>query len=254
MIVVVPLILCLSLTSGLAQTRPDCSGKWTKIPPAAGESAETLAITQTPDTVTVHDATGQWVHKLDGPEGPSLLRVAMSLLGKTFVVRATSTSQATNVVFREQTKRYSRQLPAPGVVAVGAFSNIRYTEEHAYGQAVQLWRQGDRLLGLFMYTDGLQADFHTGLLEHVMFNPGTGQLSFDAYASQFHFKGRLEKMALTGLLKRTHPVDGRQVAADQVTLKRSAELTGEMRTYESEEEWNQYAAEVLKRLGPRGKS
>jgi len=137
------------------------------------------------------------------------------------------------------------------VVVVGAFSNIRYTEEHAYSQAVQLWRQEDRLLGLFMYTDGLQADFHTGLLEHVRFNPATGELSFDAYASQFHFDGRLEETTVKGLLKRMHPVDGHQVTEDQVILTRSAEITDSMRGYASEKEWNRDAAEVLKRLGPR---
>jgi hypothetical protein len=143
---------------------------------------------------------------------------------------------------------------APAVVVVGAFSNIRYTEEHAYGQAVQLWRQGDRLLGLFLYTDGRQFDFNTGLLEHVMFNPATGELSFDAYASQFHFKGRLAKATVTGLLKRMHPLDGRQIAADHIVLKRNGVLTGEMRTYPSEDEWNEYAAGMLKRLGPGRKS
>ena len=136
------------------------------------------------------------------------------------------------------------------VIVEGEFSNIRYTEDHAYGQSVQLWRQGSRLLGLFMFTDGLQADFHTGLLEHVRFNSATGELSFDAYASQFHFDGRLEKAAVKGMLKQMHPVDGRQVAEGQVVLKRNANLTESMRDYSSEVDWNRYASEVLKRLGP----
>jgi hypothetical protein len=139
MSLVAPLILCLSLTAGLAQTRPDFSGKWTKIPAAPGESVEILTITQTRDTLTVDDAGRRWVHKLDGsesknvttevqvstsswdgdtlvtlfpirssPEGPYVLRVAMSLDGKTLVVHATSTSQTTNGVLREETKRYSK--------------------------------------------------------------------------------------------------------------------------------------------------
>jgi hypothetical protein len=103
-----------------------------------------------------------------------------------------------------------------------------------------------------MYTDGLQADFHTGPLEHVLFNAHSGELSFDAYASQFHFEGRLAKTAVKGLLKRMHPESGRQVAADQVVMKRNAELSTMMSRYKSEEEWNRYAAEVLKRLGPPG--
>jgi uncharacterized membrane protein len=141
-----PLILCVSLTAGLVQTRPDFSGKWTKIPAAAGEPAEILTLTQTQDTLTIDDTRRRWIHKLDGaesknvtmegnpsresiqvstskwegdtlvtlfpiqssPEGPYVLRVAMSLDGKTLVVRVTSTSQATGAVIREQTKRYSK--------------------------------------------------------------------------------------------------------------------------------------------------
>jgi hypothetical protein len=146
MSLVAPLILCLSLTAGLAQTRLDFSGKWTKIPAAAGEPVEILTITQTQDTLTADDAGRRWVHKLDGsesknvttegnppresvqvstsswegdtlvtlypiqssPQGPYLLRVAMSLDGKTLVVRITSTSQTTNAVFLKETRRYSK--------------------------------------------------------------------------------------------------------------------------------------------------
>ncbi len=136
------------------------------------------------------------------------------------------------------------------VTVEGGFSNIRYTEEHAYGQELKLWRHGRRLVGLFLFTEGPQADFHTGLLEHVRFNSATGELSFDAYASQFHFDGRLEKAAVKGMLKQMHPVDGRQVAEGQVVLKRNANLTESMRDYSSEVDWNRYPSEVLKRLGP----
>lgn len=145
-LVVAPLVLCLSLTAGLDQTRPQFSGKWTKIPAAAGEPIQILTITQTQDTLTVDEAGRRWIHKLDGseskhvttqdnppresvqiskstweadtlvtvfpiqdgPEGPYRLRVAMSLDGKTLVVRATSTSQTTGAVLREQTTRYSK--------------------------------------------------------------------------------------------------------------------------------------------------
>jgi hypothetical protein len=131
------------------------------------------------------------------------------------------------------------------VVVVGGFSNVRYTAEHAYGQEVELWRQGKRLLGLFMYTEGPQADFHTGLLENVSFDSATGRLSFDAYASQFHFEGKLETNAVRRLLKQMHPIDGRQVAANQIVLRRSRKLSDGMRQYTSGDEWTRHAAEVL---------
>ena len=143
-----------------------------------------------------------------------------------------------------------RSADSARIIVEGGFSNIRYTEEHAYGQEVKLWRQGSRLLGLFMYTEGLQTDFHTGLLEHVRFNSATGELSFDAYASQFHFDGRLEKATIKGVLKQMHPLDGRQVAEDQVIFTRNAKLTDTMRDYASEDDWNHDASELLKRRGP----
>lgn len=139
------LMIFLSLTVGFTQTRPDFSGTWARTPAVAGEPVEILTITQTRDTLTVDDAGHRWVHTLDGseskrattadnpeesvqlatsswegdtlvtvfpiqsgPEGPYLLRVAVSLDGKTLVVHATSTSQTTNAVFRQETKRYSQ--------------------------------------------------------------------------------------------------------------------------------------------------
>ncbi len=145
MSLVASLLLCLSLTPGLVQTRPDFSGKWTRIPAAAGDPVERLTITQTKDTLTVDDAGHRRVHKLGasdgkpatsvnpaeesfqistsswegvtlvtlfpirtGPEGPYVLRVAVSLEGKTLVVHATSTSDTTKAVFADETKRYSK--------------------------------------------------------------------------------------------------------------------------------------------------
>jgi hypothetical protein len=136
-----PLLLCLTLTAAFAQTRPDFSGTWTRIPAAAGQPTETLTLAQTPNTLTADVAGRRWVHKLDGseskhvatdgtvqistsrwegdtlvttypiqsgPQGPYVLRVALSLDGKILAVRATSTSQATGAVFLEETKRYSK--------------------------------------------------------------------------------------------------------------------------------------------------
>ena len=54
-LVVAPLLLCLTLAAGLEQTKPDFSGKWTKIPTAPGEAVETMTISQTADTLTIED-------------------------------------------------------------------------------------------------------------------------------------------------------------------------------------------------------
>lgn len=141
MSVTAALLLCLTLTAAPAQTRPDFSGKWTRIPAAADQPTEMLTLAHTQNTLTADVAGRRWVHALDGsesknvstdgtvqistsrwegdtlvttypiqsgPQGPYVLRVALSLEGKILVVRATSTSQATGAVFLEETKRYSK--------------------------------------------------------------------------------------------------------------------------------------------------
>ena len=149
----------------------------------------------------------------------------------------------------------ARRVQATGdgasVRVVGGFSNVRYTAEHAYGYQLELWRSGGRLVGLFMFTDGPQADFHTGLLESLTFDSATRRLSFEAYVSQFRFDGRLDKDAVTGRLVLFHPESGQQVGAERVRLRRSRQITEGMREYASSKEWKQYADGVLKRLGPR---
>jgi hypothetical protein len=103
------------------------------------------------------------------------------------------------------------------LLAVGEFSDMRYTQEHAYGHTVQLWRDGDSLIGFLLVSEGLQGDTPIGLLENVRFDPRTGALSFVAKLSigvnlfpdgrqepsrdLFEFSGNLDAMTLTGTLK-----------------------------------------------------
>ena len=68
MLVVAPLLLSLTLAAGLEQTKPDFSGKWTKIPTSPGEAVETMTISQTADTLTVETQSPshgviRWVQK-----------------------------------------------------------------------------------------------------------------------------------------------------------------------------------------------
>jgi hypothetical protein len=48
------------------------------------------------------------------------------------------------------------QAPRP-ITFVGEFSNMRYTEEHAYGYSVQLWREGAACLDCFWRPKGWRA-------------------------------------------------------------------------------------------------
>lgn len=70
--------------------------------------------------------------------------------------------------------------PDRPIRAIGDFSNMRYTEEHAYGYTVELWRDGDSAIGVFLVSAGLQGDTPVGMLENVRFDSRTGALSFTA--------------------------------------------------------------------------
>jgi hypothetical protein len=54
-----------------------------------------------------------------------------------------------------------QSLAAP-VGFLGEFSNIEFTEKHAYGYVVQLWRQGDRVFGFLEASEGLAGDTPIG--------------------------------------------------------------------------------------------
>src|ERR1017187_3008288 len=66
------------------------------------------------------------------------------------------------------------QDPDRPIRAIGDFSNVRYTEEHAYGYTVELWRDGNSAIGLFLVSEGLQGDTPMGMLENVRFDSRTG--------------------------------------------------------------------------------
>jgi len=83
MLVVAPLLLSLTLAAGLEQTKPDFSGKWTKIRTSPGEAVESMTISQTADTLTVVDEGNQSpsglirrVQKLDGSESKNVIKPA----------------------------------------------------------------------------------------------------------------------------------------------------------------------------------
>ena len=158
------------------------------------------------------------------------------------------------------------QDPDRPIRAIGEFSNMRYTEEHAYGYAVELWRDGDSMIGLFLVSEGLQGDTPTGMLENGRFDSRTGALSFTARLTTglavlpggqqapsrdlFEFSGTLKAAVLTGTLKRSdllHP--SRPGARERVQLKIQAQAA--MLPTHSYAEWKRQADELLKRRGPK---
>lgn len=158
------------------------------------------------------------------------------------------------------------QSPEAPLTIVGEFSNMRFTEEHAYGNSVQLWQQGDKLFGFFEASEGLAGDTPAGLLEGVQFDPRTGALSFKAKLTMgvvlmqpgrqepsrdlFEFRGTLGKDVLTGTLTQRDMLRPQATpVTSQVRLrKQSSDSMIKARTYA---EWKKSADEILKFRGPR---
>ena len=146
------------------------------------------------------------------------------------------------------------QSPLP-ITYVGEFSNMRYTEEHAYGYSVQLWREGPTVFGLFLASEGLAGDTPTGLLDDLKYDARLGRLSFKAKLTMgvdarqqptrdlFEFDGTLNARAVSGLLK--HGAASQRVILRK--LQRDAALS-QPRTYD---QWKQQTDEILRRRGPK---
>jgi len=151
--------------------------------------------------------------------------------------------------------------------AVGSFSNMKYTDEHAYGYAVELWRYNHTLVGLFLASEGLAGDTPTGLLEKLSFDEKTGAISFEAklsmgvvYSQQhdgvpsrdvFRFKGILKRNQLRGRLERLDMLEPQPAPqTEQIVLKRE-ESNSALAAYKNYADWRQYADEILKFRGPR---
>jgi hypothetical protein len=145
------------------------------------------------------------------------------------------------------------QGPRP-LTFVGEFSNMRYTEEHAYGYSVQLWREGAAIFGLFLASQGLAGDTPTGLLDDLKYDPRSGQLSFKAKLTMgvdarqqpshdlFEFDGKLGAAAVSGILKRA-------AASERINLRKlPPDAALPQRTYD---DWKRQTDEVLRRRGPK---
>jgi hypothetical protein len=151
---------------------------------------------------------------------------------------------------------------------IGSFSNMRFTEEHQYGSALQLWREGTDLLGLFLYSEGLIGDTPTGLLENTRYDSETGMISFTAKLTTgqhfckvhndvpshdlFSFQGELSDSSVSGVLMRSdslHPEN--PPVAEKVVLKRMDGEEANPTVYHSRADWEAACKEILKFRGPR---
>jgi hypothetical protein len=156
--------------------------------------------------------------------------------------------------------------PPQPFIDVGSYSNFRFTEEHQSGVGVDLWRDGQTLVGLFSYAAGPVGDAPTGRLEDVSFDPSTGHISFtakltigehyctihDSVPSQdlVRFNGVLTDKWLYGtfeLVDKLHPE--RAPIEEKVVLRRFDEEP--VIRYTSREQWESGIEPILKFRGPR---
>lgn len=85
--------------------------------------------------------------------------------------------------------------------AIGSFHNVRSSageEPHCYGWSLELWKDGDRLVGLLDQHGGLCGDPPCQTLSDVSYDAKTGRLSFSAFDRRF--TGTLKRNEVTGTL------------------------------------------------------
>jgi len=151
---------------------------------------------------------------------------------------------------------------------IGSFSNMRFTREHQYGVEVQLWRDGEELLGLLSCSEGLIGDTPTGLLEHARHDPRTGDISFQARLSTgqhfcklhkdvpsrdlFSFQGRLSNSSATGVLKHSDLLHPESPASEERVVLRKLKRKGANQVdYRSRSDWSIAARAILRLRGPK---
>jgi hypothetical protein len=156
--------------------------------------------------------------------------------------------------------------PGASISEVGAFSNMRYTEEHAYGETVLVWRTENCIFGLFESSNGLQGDTPIGELQDVTHNLNTGALKFAVKLTMgviagptspteqpsrdlFTFDGTLGPSGVTGALIHATQLGPRPARGIVLTASvRDAEFMRGSATYEA---WREKWEPILKRRGPK---
>ncbi len=161
--------------------------------------------------------------------------------------------------------------PETSMVSVGVFSDMRYTEEHAQGYRLELWRAGDCLVGLWMAADGPVGDTPTGLIEQVQYEKSTGALAFQARLTMgefvvgsrtvttepskdlYQFTGILRNNALRGTVQHTFKNTSAISAppSQKVTLKFSRAESKALNPKMTYAQWMREAHDILKLRGPK---
>ena len=150
---------------------------------------------------------------------------------------------------------------------IGSFSNIRATEDHAYGFSLRLWRADDCVFGLLTSTLGLQADMPIGLLQDITFDARSGRLSFSAKLTMgvtsvkgskdfvptrdvYEFDGQLTGGTVAGVMRHTVQ-DHANVPPERADVVLATDKAASLPAARTYGEWRHQWGPVLKLRGPK---
>lgn len=187
------------------------------------------------------------------------------LLSK-FIISCFLLAACSTLDYAQDIKKKSR------VAFLGRFSNMEFTEEHAYGSWVDLWKEGKELFGHFYNSEGLAGDTPRGSIEDVQYNHQTGEFDFRAKLSMgviswsgegkshrefrsrdlFIFHGKLQSDSIVGILelrdgwKPETPLQSKQ----QIVLKKESNEYLESLKFETRTAWENYSRDVVRKREP----
>ena len=159
--------------------------------------------------------------------------------------------------------------PAAAIAKAGAFSNVRYTEEHAYGYSIMLWRAGGCVFGVFESAQGLAEDTPVGALEDVAYDGTSGRLTFTAKLTTglttvpgsrdlvpahdlFSFAGTWKGDPVRGELAHTLAnIPGAAPAREAIVLVPSPDAADLMLDAAPYADWRKAWDPILRRRGPK---
>lgn len=177
------------------------------------------------------------------------------------------------IVFPTSATECTQSLKASTpIISIGTFSNMRFTEEHAYGYVVVLWRAEDCVFGLFFSSWGLMGDTPTGRIENLSYDKSTQSISFEARLTMgvipssitpssswvpsmdaYRFSGTLGKDSLDGTL--SHEIlnypNKQTPSSEKLSLPITVDETMRLSDFHTFSEWEAYAKSVLSFRGPK---
>lgn len=150
---------------------------------------------------------------------------------------------------------------------------MRYTEEHAYGYTVELWRSADCLFGFFLSSSGLMGNTPTGQIENINYDEKISTISFSARLTEglllsstapafsfvpsqdvYEFTGVLHEKSLRGTLRhiiKNDLPDAQPIDPEAVALPLSHKDSKEMQSLLTFSQWELVAKHILKTRGPK---